>query len=278
VIVRFFARLGSALGIYGTLTVLAILALGPTLWVMLSSFKSGTQVFSGTGVLPQPATISGYLDAFAQVNLLGDIGTTLIYALGGSLGAIVIALLAAYPLARYDFFGRNALVAGFSLALAIPAICLATPEFFIMRALGLFDNQGGMVVFYSALFFPLAFVVLRSFLASVPRELEEAARTDGAGYFRILWRIVVPVSRPAIATALVIIFVAIWDDFFFANLLTVSSNTQNVQVALATFHAQFNFNVSAQLAGSTVVMIVPILIFLVLQRQVIAGLTAGSGK
>jgi raffinose/stachyose/melibiose transport system permease protein len=264
-------------GVYGTLTILAILALGPTLWVMISSFKTGTQVFSGT-LLPTSLNLSGYTDAFNQVNLLGDIITTLIYALGGSILAVVVAFLAAYPTARYNFRGRNAIVASFSLALAIPAVCLATPEFFIMRGLALFDTQIGMVIFYGALFFPLAFVILRSFLASVPTELEEAARTDGASYLRILVQVVAPICRPAIATAAVIIFVSVWNDFFFANLLTASDQTQNVQIALASFKAQFNFNVSAQLAGSTVVMLVPILIFLLLQRQVIAGLTAGSLK
>lgn len=271
-------RLGAGLGCYGTLGVLTAAALVPTLWVMLSSFKTGGQIFSGSGLIPHPFTLQGYADAFGQVDLERNIVNTALYALGGSLGALVTGLLAAYPMARYNFRGRNTLAASFSLALAIPAVGLATPEFFVVRKLGLFDSQLGLVIFYSALFFPLAFVILRAFLVSLPPELEEAAIVDGAGYFTIICRIVVPVSRPALATVVVIVFVGIWNEFFFANLLTVSSNTQNVQLALATFHSQFNFNVSAMLAGSTVVMIVPIIIFLVLQRQVIAGLTAGTTR
>jgi ABC-type glycerol-3-phosphate transport system permease component len=270
-------RIAGALGYYGVLVVLAILALVPTLWVMLSSFKTGGQIFSG-GLIPGPFTLQGYKDVFQQVHLEDYLLNTTIYAVGGSLGALVTALLAAYPMARYDFPSRGVLVASFSLALAIPVVGLATPEFFVVRKLGLFDTKLGFVIFYSALFFPLSFVILRAFLVSLPRELEEAAIVDGAGYFMIIRRIVVPLSRPALATVAVVVFVGIWNEFFFANLLSASSATQNAQVALSSFRGQFQFNVSGMLAGTTLVMLVPIVAFLLLQRQVIAGLTAGTTK
>jgi ABC-type glycerol-3-phosphate transport system permease component len=271
-------RVAGGAGCYAVLAVLTVAALLPTLWVMISSFKTGAQVFSGSGLIPRPFTLQGYSDAFGQVHLARYLLNTALYAVCGSLGALVTGLLAAYPMARYHFPGRNALVASFSLALAIPVVGLATPEFFVVRKLGLFDSQIGFVIFYSALFFPLAFVILRAFLVSLPVELEEAAIVDGAGYFTIIRKIVVPLTRPALATAAVIVFVGIWNEFYFANLLSASSATQNAQIALASFRSQFNFNVSAMLAGTTVVMIVPIALFLLLQRQVIAGLTAGTTK
>jgi raffinose/stachyose/melibiose transport system permease protein len=268
----------NAAGCYGVLGILTACALLPTLWVMVSSLKQGDQIFSGSALIPRPFTLKGYADAFGQAHLARYLINTAVYAVGGSLGALVTGLLAAYPMARYRFPGRNALIASFSLALAIPVVGLATPEFFVVRKLGLFDTQIGFVVFYSALFFPLAFVILRAFLVSLPPELEEAAVVDGAGYFTIIRRIVVPLARPALATAGVIVFVSIWNEFYFANLLSASSDTQNAQVALASFRSQFNFNVTAMLAGTTVIMLVPIGMFLLLQRQVIAGLTAGTGK
>jgi raffinose/stachyose/melibiose transport system permease protein len=134
------------------------------------------------------------------------------------------------------------------------------------------------VIFYSALLFPLTFVILRAFLVNMPPEVEEAALIDGAGYYTIIRRIVIPLSRPALATVAVIAFVNIWNEFFFANLLTVSEDTQNAQLALASFESQFGFNVSGALAGATMVMFVPILAFLLLQRQIIEGITAGSAK
>jgi raffinose/stachyose/melibiose transport system permease protein len=275
---RRFKVLAGGAATYAVLGVLTVCALLPTLWVMLSSLKKGDQIFAGSGVLPRPFTFQGYADAFGQVHLTHYLLNTALYAGGGSAGALVTGLLAAYPMARYRFPGRNALIASFSLALAIPVVGLATPEFFVVRKLGLFDSRVGFVVFYSALFFPLAFVILRAFLVSLPAELEEAAVVDGAGYFTIIRKIVVPLARPALATAGVIVFVSIWNEFYFANLLSASSGTQNAQVALASFRSQFNFNVTAMLAGTTVIMIVPIAMFLLLQRQVIAGLTAGTSK
>ncbi|NEE04595.1 carbohydrate ABC transporter permease [Phytoactinopolyspora halotolerans] len=264
--------------IYGFLGAVALLALTPTVWVMLSSFKTGNQIFSGEGFWPSPFTVQGFVDAFTQIHLHEYLLNTLIYATLGTLGALVAAFLAAYPLARFVFVGRNALVALFSLALALPLVGLATPVFFVVRELGLFDSRLGMVIFYSALQFPFTFIVLRAFLVSTPPELEEAAMMDGAGYFTTLLRVVLPLARPALATVAVVAFVNIWNEFFFANLLLVSQENQNVQLALAGFKSQFGFNVTGAVAGATVVMLVPICLFLILQRQVISGLTAGAVK
>jgi raffinose/stachyose/melibiose transport system permease protein len=271
-------RLASRTGYYGVLVLVAILALGPALWVMVSSFKTGTQVLSGEGVLPSPWTLQGYTDAFEQVKLHRYLLNTALYAAGGTLGALTIALLAAYPLARFAFFGRNVLVALFSVALAIPIVGLATPEFFVVRELGLYDSRLGLIVFYSALLFPLSFVILRAYLVNLPSEVEEAARVDGAGYFTIVWRVVIPLSRPALATVAVVAFVTIWNEFFFANMFIASVEKQNAQLALAGFRSMFQFNVGGTLAGAALIMVVPMLAFLLLQRQVIEGLTAGSTK
>ncbi|WP_176953538.1 carbohydrate ABC transporter permease [Glycomyces sambucus] len=256
----------------------ALLSLAPTVWVMVSSFKTGNQIFTGDGFWPAPFTLQGFVDVFTQIRLHDYLLNTLLYAGLGTLGALSAGFLAAYPLARFAFLGRNALVALFSLALALPLVGMATPVFFVVRELGMFDSRAGMVVLYAALQFPFTFVVLRSFLISTPRELEEAAMIDGAGYFTTLFRVVLPLARPALATAGVVAFVNIWNEFFFANLLLMSRENQNVQLALAGFKSQFGFNVTGAVAGATLVMLVPIAIFLILQRQVISGLTAGAVK
>jgi raffinose/stachyose/melibiose transport system permease protein len=263
---------------YGFLGLVTLLALVPTVWVMVSSLKTGNQIFSGEGFWPDPLHFQGYVDTFTQIHLHRYLLNTLLYATAGTLGALAAAFLAAYPLARFHFPGRNALVALFSLALALPLVGLATPVFFVVRELGLFDSRLGMVVVYAALQFPFTFIVLRSFLLNTPPELEEAAMMDGAGYLTTLLRVVLPLTRPALATVAVVAFVNIWNEFFFANLLLVSQDNQNVQLALAGFRSQFGFNVTGAVAGATLVMLVPIGLFMILQRQVISGLTAGAVK
>jgi raffinose/stachyose/melibiose transport system permease protein len=128
------------------------------------------------------------------------------------------------------------------------------------------------------MFFPLSFVILRAFLASLPYEIEEAAIMDGAGYFTILRRIIVPLARPGLVTVGVLVFIFIWNEFFFAQLLTVSFDNFNIQLALAQFRGQFERNNTGALAGASLAMLVPIAAFLILQRHIVAGLTSGSSR
>ncbi len=264
---------------YGVLVLLVLAALGPTLWVMLSSFKTQSQLLSPHGaILPQPATFEGYRNVFSQVHLQDYLLNTFIYAGGGTLGALSAGLLAAYPTARLRFPCRHWFTIAFSVALAVPIIGLIVPEYFIMLNQGLLDTKYGLARFYSAMFFPLSFVIQRAFLVNIPYEVEEAAIVDGAGYLTILRYIVIPIALPGLVTVGVLVFIFIWNEFFFAQLLTISLNNFNIQLALAQFVTTFERNYAGALAGTTLAMIVPITAFLFLQRYVVAGLTAGSSR
>jgi raffinose/stachyose/melibiose transport system permease protein len=253
-------------------------ALGPALWIVISSFKTGAQINTGESpLIPNPVTFQGYLD-LTQIELPKYLANTAIYAIGAAALSPLLAALAAYPCTRMRFPFRGSLTLAISAALAVPAIGLIVPEFFILLRMGLLDTKVGMLLFYTAIFFPLAFVILRAYLVGLPSEVEEAATVDGAGYFTTLFTIILPLSRPALATVAVIVFVGVWNDFLWNTLLAPGFDNRNVQVALAGFRSRFEYNVSAVLAGSTVVMLVPIVMFVLLQRQVIAGLTRGYGK
>jgi raffinose/stachyose/melibiose transport system permease protein len=260
------------------LALVGLACLGPALWVVLSSFKTQAQIFGRGNLIPSPFTVDGYRALFTQIEVFDYLGNTLLYAAAGTAGALAAALLAAYPAARLRFPLRRAITVLFSAGLAIPIAGLIVPEFVIMRELGLFDSRLGMVVFYSALWFPLAFVILRVFLGGLPPSIEEAAALDGARYFQLLWHVVLPLARPGLATAGVVIFINIWNDFLFNLLLAPSTQHQNVQVGLSLFRGQFRTDIAAIMAGTTVMMVIPIVVFVVFQRQVIAGLTAGSTK
>jgi ABC-type glycerol-3-phosphate transport system permease component len=275
---RLMLRTVSTGAYYGFLAFVTAAALGPILWVMVSSLKTNPQILSNGGLLPDPFTSAGYRNVFSEVHLQKALLNTFLYALGGTVGAVTTGFLAAYPTCRLPFPGRHFLTVTFSVALAVPIVGLIVPEFFIVRDLGLFDTRLGLILFYSAMFFPLSFVIQRAFLVSLPYEIEEAAMIDGAGYFTILRRIVAPLAVPGLATVGVLVFIFIWNEFFFAQLLTVSFDNLNVQVTLAQFRSAFQRDTTAQLAGATIAMLVPIAAFLGLQRYVIAGLTAGSSR
>lgn len=264
--------------IYLVLVLLMLLALGPTAWVVVSSFTTGDRIYSGDSLWPSPLTVQGYRDVFSEVHLHRYLLNTFVYAGGATLGSLVVGLLAAYPAARTRYPFRRTTTTLFALALAIPLVGLIVPEYFVLLRLGLYDTKLGLTLFYVALFFPLAFVMLRAYLMQIPVETEEAALVEGAGYFGILIRIVVPLMRPGLATVAIIVFISVWNEFLFALILAPSVDNENVQIALSTFKAQFQYNVTGMLAGTTLVMVVPVLAFLLLQRQVISGLTAGATR
>jgi len=275
---RLVTRTMSAGAYYGFLAFVMIAALGPIVWIMVSSFKTNPQILSNGSFLPHPATAAGYRNVFTEVHLQTALVNTFIYAAGGTAGAVLAGFLAAYPTSRLTFPGRHLMTVVFSVALAVPIVGLIVPEFFIEKDLGLFDSKLGLILFYAAMFFPLSFVIQRAFLVSLPFEIEEAAMLDGAGYFKILGRVVAPLAVPGLATVAVLVFIFIWNEYFFAQLLTISFGNLNIQVTLAEFRSAFQRDTTAQLAGTTIAMLVPITAFLGLQRYVIAGLTAGSSR
>lgn len=258
---------------YGLVALAFFAALGPVVWVVGSSFKSTSDVISNTFALPIPPTVQGYRDAVVQVELLHHIGNTLLYAASAAILCPLVALLLAYPCTRLRFPLRKAITVLVASGVAIPGISLITPEFFVMLRTGLYDSKHGLIVFYCAILLPLAFVILRAFLLGVPREVEEAAAVDGASYYRTLFEIVLPLIRPGLLTVSILVFIAVWNDFLWNLLLAPGFENRNTQVILASFRAQFNFNVAGFLAGVTIVLTVPVLIFLLTQRYAIAGLT-----
>jgi raffinose/stachyose/melibiose transport system permease protein len=276
-IARSYGR-GSRFTTYVLLVLLTIVALGPTAWVMVASLETKTQINSGDSLIPDPLTLQGYKDVFTQIQLQDYVFNTLLYASLATLGSLFVGLLSAYPSVRMRFPLRLSMTSLFSLALAIPIVGLLVPEYYVLLKLGLYDTRLGLVLFYIALFFPLAFVILRAYLLRIPVETEEAALVDGAGYLTLLRRIVLPLARPALATVAVVVFISVWNEFLFALVLAPSPSNTNVQVALSTFKSAFQFNTTGMLAGTTLVMLVPILAFLLLQRHVVHGLTAGASK
>lgn len=268
-------RSGSPVLLYVVLALALTSALGPVLWAVGSSFKTSHDILTDAFGLPLPPSFQGYVDTTQQIDLHLNILNTFVYAASAAVLCSVLGLLLAYPLTRLDIPGRNALTVLITSGIAVPAICLITPEFFIMLRAGLLDTKIGLVIFYTAIFLPLAFIILRSFLLSVPTEVEEAAALDGAGYLRTVFTVVAPLVVPAIATVAILVFINVWNDFLWNLLLAPGQAHRNTQVALASLRGQFEFNVAAVLAGATIVLVVPVLLFLLTQRYALAGLTGG---
>ncbi len=250
----------------------------PLIWLVLSSFKTNTQIVTESLTLPNPWNFQGYRDAMQMANLHISFLNTIIVSLSSTALTMIVAILSAYPTARFDFTGNRMVTAIFTIGIFVPLTALTVPIVILIRTLGLYDTKTGLILTYTALFFPITFVVYRGFFLSIPRDLESAAQIDGAGYFTTLVKIVLPISVPAFATVIVLVFIRTWNEFYYAFLLTGSPQHRTVQMSIRFFTSAFDFNFPGLFASLFLVMIVPIILYVVFQEKVVSGLTAGATK
>ena len=263
---------------YAVLLFFTLVLLTPILWLVLATFKTNQEILIDPAFFPSALNTQGWVDAFTKTNLVGVFLNSFIISVSSTLCVLVVASMAAYPLARFEFRGKRFLTLFFSLGIIVPVTALIVPELYLMYTLNLHDTKVGLILLYTALYFPISFLILRAFFLSIPQSLEEAAIIDGASYWTLLARIVLPLSGPGLSTVAVLVFIWTWNEFLYSLLMMASESNRTVQVAIKFFTAQFDFNLPGMFAAVTLVMLVPIIAFLLLQERVVSGLTAGATK
>jgi multiple sugar transport system permease protein len=259
--------------------VVLLYALIPVLWITSLSLKPTTEIGDGK-FIPETFTLDNYDQIFStnlfNAALVNSIGIASI----STLISIVLASMAAYALSRLDFPGKTLILSG-ALAIAMfPAISIVGPLFDMWRSLGLFDTWAGLIIPYLTFTLPLAIYTLSAFFREIPWELEQAARVDGATPFQAFRKVIVPLAAPGVFTSAILVFIFAWNDFIFANTLTSTENARTVPAALAFFTggSQFEDPTGAISAAAVVVTIPIIIMVLIFQRRIVAGLTAGAVK
>jgi multiple sugar transport system permease protein len=256
-----------------------VLALFPILWIVMLSLKKPADVTDGRFI---PKTIS--LDNFSNVfneniftkALLNSFGIAAI----ATVIAVVLAAMAAYAIARLNFPGK-AVILGAALMIAMfPPISIVGPLYNMWRNLGLYDTWPGLIIPYLTFALPLAIYTLTTFFREIPWELEQAAQIDGATPFQAFRKVIVPLAAPGVATTAILVFIFCWNDFVFAVSLTSTSAAQTVPAALSQFSGASQFTAPyGSIAAAAVIVTIPIIILvLIFQRRIVAGLTAGAVK
>jgi raffinose/stachyose/melibiose transport system permease protein len=184
----------------------------------------------------------------------------------------------AYVLGRWNFPGRGLLTAYFMIGLLLPLRLGAVPIFFLLRSFGLIDSRLGLILVYAAGGIPFAVFILTAFFRQLPDELEDAARIDGAGEFRLFWSVMLPLVKPALVTIAAVNFVVNWNDFFFPLILLRSESKYTMTVGLTAFMGQYLNDFGTLFAGLIIAMVPLILVFVFASRQIVEGLTSGLGK
>jgi multiple sugar transport system permease protein len=261
----------------GILVVL-LYALIPVVWIASLSVKTPTQVadrkfFSGI-------SFDNYSDVFSDDTFINALINSIGIASIATFISIVLAAMAAYATSRLNFTGKTLILSGALAVAMFPPISIVGSLFDMWRAIGLYDTWPGLIIPYMTFTLPLAIYTLSAFFREIPWELEQAAQVDGATPFQAFRKIIVPLAAPGVFTASILVFIFAWNDFIFANTLTSTDNARTVPAALAFFTgaSQFTQPIGAICAASVVVTVPIIVMVLLFQRRIVAGLTAGAVK
>jgi multiple sugar transport system permease protein len=262
----------------GTAVIVAY-ALFPVLWIASLSLKPAADVGDGK-LIPANPSLVNYRDIFTSGEFVRPLVNSIGISLITTLIAVVVASFAAYAIARLAFPGKALLLSG-ALAIAMfPPVSIIGPLFNIWRATGLYDTWPGLILPYMTFALPLAIWTLAAFFREIPWDLEQAAQVDGATPYQAFRKVILPLALPGVFTSAIIVFIFCWNDFLFAISLTSTEAARTVPAATAFFTASSNFiNPTGQIAAAAIVVTVPIIIMvLVFQRRIVAGLTAGAVK
>lgn len=258
--------------------VVILYALIPVAWIASLSLKTPTQVadrkfFSGF-------SFDNYEVIFSDDTFLAALINSIGIAMIATLISIVLAAMTAYATSRLNFTGKALILSGALAVAMFPPISIVGSLFDMWRSLGLYDTWPGLIIPYMTFTLPLAIYTLSAFFREIPWELEQAAQVDGATPFQAFRKIIVPLAAPGVFTAAILVFIFAWNDFIFANTLTSTDAARTVPAALAFFTgaSQFEQPIGAIAAASIVVTIPIIIMVLIFQRRIVAGLTAGAVK
>jgi multiple sugar transport system permease protein len=265
------------IAVNGLLALLAAVSLFPLLWMLSVSFMpAGAASTLPPPLLPVAPTIDNYRELFARVGMGRYLANSLLVATAVTAGSVAFNVMAGYAFAKLEFAGRERLFRGLIAALVIPSQVAMMPLFLELKALGLVNSYGGVIV--PALAGIFGIYLVRQYARSIPDELLEAARMDGAGELTIFLRVVVPLLKPVVVTLAVFSFLASWNDFMWPLIVLTDEAHHTLPVALSSLSREHVQDNELMMAGSVVTVLPVLALFLALQRHYIAGLLAGSVK
>jgi raffinose/stachyose/melibiose transport system permease protein len=263
---------GGNVAIYAVALIVAFATLGPVVYAVLGGFRSNAQLAADPVGLPSPWVISNYTNVLASGEFWRYALNSTIVALITTVLVAVLGVMAAYPLARYTFKGRGLLTTVFTLGLLFPLTVAIIPLFLMVRDLNLANSLWGVALPQAAFSLPMTVVILRPFLMALPKELEEAAMLDGTSRIGFFWRILLPLSGPALVTVGVLAFVASWNAYLLPLLILSDPASQTLPLGVAGFSSEHAQDTAGILAFTSLAMIPALVFFLAMEKRIVNGL------
>jgi len=267
------------IGLTLLVALIALYALFPFYYAIVTAFKSGSALFQ-VDYLPHQLDWGNYLAVFREQPFARNIGNSVLVASAVVALSLLLGLTGAYALARIHFRGRGLLLLTILGVSMFPQVAVLSGLFELIRAMGLYNNPLGLIYSYMIFTLPFTVWVLTTFMRELPRELEEAAIMDGATPWTIVRRVFLPLLGPAMVSTGLLAFIAAWNEFLFALTFTLTNEQRTVPVAIALISgaSQHELPWGRIMAASVIVTVPVVLLVLVFQRRIVAGLTAGAIK
>ena len=260
------------------LLLIVLFALGPYVWMMMTSIKTNADIGAWpVRYWPDAFTTEHYHALLERTSFGGNLLNSLIIATGACLLGLGVSLPAAYAFSRYRFRGRRLLMTQFLVINMFPIVLIIIPLFVLMRNIGLLDTFIGIILGHSTFAVPFSIWMLTSYINAIPKDLDEAARIDGATTLEVLRLIILPVVMPGLVTTGIYIFVTSWNEYLFAMMLS-GQNVRTVTVALQLFIGEFSVQWGLLTAAGTLIALPVTLLFLLVQKRLVSGLTSGAVK
>jgi len=264
---------------YAFLLLGLVIVITPFLFMISTALKPHTFVFEiPPRFIPEQITGSNFIAALTKENFGGYFFNSIIVGISTTITTIVISAMMAYAFARIDFPGRKALFYTLLLGMMVPSVMLIIPQFIMSKQLDTLDKRYGLVFVYTTMCIAQQTFLLKGYFSKVPKELEEAAFIDGASRMKIFWKIIIPLSKPGLATVTIFTFLYSWDEFAFAHVSIQTITKRTLPIAIALFQSQYLTQWGLVFAASLISLLPVIAVFIIFQKYFVKGISTSGLK
>lgn len=256
----------------------ALYAIIPLLWLSMTSLKTNSELLANPFSLPKIPQFQNYINAFQAAGIGHMLFNSLIIGIIATTLNVFLVAMISYALSRFQFKGKEVIFIMFSSAILVPLNALMVPYYFIINKLGLYNTYAGLIIVYTSIGLPISIFIVRGFMNTIPKELDEAACIDGCGFYSRFFRVILPLSKIGLVTAATLQFLVCWNEFIYAMLLTSSQTLHTIQLGIRYFTNQFTTDYVSMYAAIVISIVPSIIAYMCFQKQIIAGLTSGAVK
>lgn len=262
------------------LIVYLIFVLAPIYWMVITAFKHDVEITQVNNITywPQNFTFDNFISLFNQLKFGTYLKNSIILSLSSAFIVVIYSILGGYGMARFNFKGKKVLIIFFLISQMIPIILITIPVYMLYGKINLLNKLVGLGIFYIIMNIPFCVITMISFFKRIPVALEEAARIDGCTKIQTLTKVVIPVLFPGIVAVFVFAFIGTWNDLMIGVIFTSTSSTWTIPVGLKSLIGKYNVKWGELMAGGVLALIPTIIMFAIVQKFIIEGLTAGSVK